>query len=140
MKTFLQGLLFGALTLVAPIKGLMALVMLFVAFDTVIGIYASIKSGYEFRSSRLFNLAVKSFFYMGSIMLAYGIDMLILGGTAMGIKLLSAKIAAVIWCYVEGLSIDEKSQMLGNRPFWTILKEGIKKAKSLKDDIKNIVQ
>jgi len=140
MKTYIQAGLFGMLTMLAPIKGLIALVMLFVAFDTIIGIYASIKAGYKFRSSRLFNLAVKSFFYMGSILLAYGIDCFILGGSAMGIKLISAKICTLIWCYVESLSIDEKSQMLGNRPFWTILKEGVKKAKSIKDDIKNIVQ
>jgi len=140
MRTYIQAALFGAITILAPIKGLMLLTMMFVGLDTIVGIYASLKTGYAFRSSRLFNLAVKTFFYTGSILLAYGIDMLVLGGTTFGVPLLSAKIATVIWCYIESKSIDEKSQMLGNRPFWTILKEGIKRAKSLKDDIKNIIQ
>ena len=140
MKTFIEGLLFGMLTFLTPIKGLILLIMLFVAFDTVIGIYASIKSGYKFRSSRLFNLAVKTFFYAGSIVLAFLIDKSVLIGPTFGIQFLSAKIATMIWVYIEVKSIDEKSQMLGNRPIWVILKEFVKKAKSLKDDIKNIVQ
>jgi hypothetical protein len=114
--------------------------MLFVAFDTIIGIYASVKSGYKFRSSRLFNLAVKTFFYTGSIVLAFLIDSSILSGPTFGINFLSAKLATIIWVYIEVKSIDEKSQMLGNKPIWTILKEFVKKAKSLKDDIKNLVQ
>ena len=138
MKTFLQGLLFSALTIIAPIKGLIALVMLFVAFDTIIGIYASIKTGHEFRSSRLFGLVIKTFFYTGSIMLAYGIDMLLLNGMAFGIKLLGAKVASVIWCWIESTSINEKSMMLGNRSIWEIIKEIIKRAKALKEDIKDV--
>lgn len=139
MKTFVEALIFSTLAFLAPIKGLIILIMLFVAFDTIIGIWASMKAGYKFRSSRLFNLAVKTFFYVGSIMLAYLLDLFILGGSAFGIKLISAKIATIIWCYIEAKSIDEKSIMLGNRPFWVILKEFVKKAKSIKDDIKNII-
>lgn len=138
IKTFIEGLAFSLLAFLAPIKGLILLIMLFVAFDTIVGIYASVKAGYKFRSSRLFNLVVKSFFYTGSIMLAYLIDTFILAGAAFGVKLLSAKIATIIWVWIEMKSIDEKSIMLGNRPFWTILKEVVKKAKSIKDDIKNI--
>ena len=138
MKTFIEGLIFSTMAFLAPIKGLIILIMLFVAFDTIIGIYASMKAGYKFRSSRLFNLVVKTFFYTGSIMLAYLIDTFVMGGMAFGIKLLSAKIATIVWCYIETKSIDEKSIMLGNRPIWTILKEFVKKAKSIKDDIKNI--
>jgi hypothetical protein len=139
MKTFIQALIFGTLTFLAPIQGLVIIAMLFVGMDTIIGIYASMKCGYKFRSSRLFNLAVKTFFYTGSILLAFLIDTFVFGGTAMGVKLLSAKICTIIWCYIESKSMDEKSQMIGNRPIWVIIKEGIKRAKSVKDDIKNII-
>jgi len=138
MKTFIEGLIFSTLAFLAPIKGLIVLIMLFVAFDTIIGIYASLKKGDAFRSSRLFNLVVKTFFYCGSILLAFVLDLHIFGGASFGVKLFSAKVATIIWCYIETKSIDEKSQMLGNRPIWTILKEFVKKAKSIKDDIKNI--
>ena len=135
---YIQAAIFGIATVLAPIKGLIGLVMLFVAFDTVIGIYASVKTGHEFRSSRLFGLVIKTFFYTGSIMLAYGIDMFLLGGGAFGIPFLSAKVAATIWCWIESTSINEKSMMLGNRSIWAIIKEMIKTAKALKEDIKNI--
>lgn len=138
MKTFMEGLIFSALAFLAPIKGLIMLIMLFVAFDTIVGIYASRKTGHKFSSARLFGLAVKTFFYTGSIMLAYLIDVFILGGIAFGVKLISAKIATIIWCYIETKSVDEKSVMLGNRPIWTILREFFKRAKALKDDLKNI--
>lgn len=138
MKAFIEGLIFSLLAFLAPIKGLIILITLFVGFDTIIGIYASKKTGNDFSSTRLFGLAVKTFFYMGSILLAYMIDTFVLGGTAFGIKLLSSKIVTVVWCYIETKSIDEKSVMLGNRSIWVILREFFKRAKALKDDLKNI--
>lgn len=140
MKTFIEGLIFATLTFLAPVKGLIILIMLFVAFDTIIGIWASMKAGYKFRSSRLFNLAVKTFFYTGSILLGFLIDKFVFGGPVFGVNMLSAKIATIVFCYIETKSIDEKSVMLGNRPIWVILKEFIKKAKSIKNDIKNLTE
>lgn len=137
---YLEGLLFSILTFLAPIKGLVILVMMMVLFDTIVGIYASVKRGDTFRSSRLFNLVVKTFFYTGSIMLAFLIDKYIFGAKLMGVDFMMSKIACILWTYIEIKSLDEKSVMLGNRPLWTIIKEFVKKAKSIKDDIKKIIE
>ena len=137
---YLEGLLFSIRTFLAPIKGLVILVMMMVLFDTIVGIYASVKRGDTFRSSRLFNLVVKTFFYTGSIMLAFLIDKYIFGAKLMGVDFMMSKIACILWTYIEIKSLDEKSVMLGNRPLWTIIKEFVKKAKSIKDDIKKIIE
>jgi hypothetical protein len=109
--------------------------------DTVFAIYATIKlNGIKsFQSNKLFNLAIKTFFYMGSLLLAFTIDTFIVSSNTMfGIELLFSKVIAILWIYIEVKSIDETSIKLGNKPLLTIIKEMINVFKSLKKDIGNI--
>jgi peptidoglycan biosynthesis protein MviN/MurJ (putative lipid II flippase) len=140
VTTFLKTALLTFFVFITPIKGMLCLISFAVALDTIFAIYVSIKQKgiNSFRSTKLFNLAVKTFFYMASILLAFLIDNYIFDKKLMDIHYLISKIVTFMWLYIEIKSIDETSQKLGNKSLWVILKELIAKAKDLKKDINEI--
>lgn len=126
------------LTLISPIKGLILLIGMSVVLDTLFAIYTSIKlNGWRsYQSTKLFNIVVKTFFYMGSIILTYFIDTHILEqNLIMGIPLFASKTITLFWVYIEVKSIDETSQKHGNEPFYVIVKKLMSRAKDIKKDI-----
>jgi hypothetical protein len=138
---FLKSLILAFISFLSPIYGIIFLLSLAVMTDTVFAIYATIKlNGIKsFQSNKLFNLAIKTFFYMGSLLLAFTIDTFIVSSNTMfGIELLFSKVIAILWIYIEIKSIDETSIKLGNKPLLTIIREMINVFKSLKKDIGNI--
>lgn len=138
---FLKSLILAFISFLSPIYGIIFLLSLAVMTDTVFAIYATIKLNgiNSFQSNKLFNLAIKTFFYMGSLLLAFTIDTFIVSSNTMfGIELLFSKVIAILWIYIEVKSIDETSIKLGNKPLLTIIKEMINVFKSLKKDIGNI--
>jgi len=139
MKQYVWTLLTIIISFLAPIQGLLLLMIAFVFFDTITGIYASVKlKGQEsFRSGILFNIVPKIFMYLSTIILAYGVDILIIN-EIFGMKYILAKILSIIFIYTEIKSIDENSMKLGNRSFWTVLKEIITRLRYLKKDINGL--
>lgn len=138
---FLKTLLVLITTILAPIKGLLLVTVMAVLLDTVFAIYTTIKLyGWKsYQSTKLFNIVVKSFFYLGSITLAFFIDMHIVGtNLIMGIELFLSKVITIFWLYIECKSIDETSQKLGNKSFYFTIKNLMTKAKELKKDINEI--
>lgn len=140
ISSFLKYCCFTFLLFITPIHGLLILISTAVFFDTFFAIYMNVKlKGWRsFSSTKLFNVVVKTFFYMGTILLAYLIDTHILEGRLFDVKNLISKIITFVWIYIEIKSIDETSMKLGNKSFWVILKELIKKTKDLKKDINDI--
>ena len=126
-----------ALTFISPVWGALLIVGCFVLFDTTFAVYKEIKlyGKSRFRSHYLFNIAPKTAFYMGCILLGFLIDTFIMEGSVMGINNLISKVMCLIFVYIEVKSIDETSMDLGNRSLWVILKDIIEKAKSCKKDI-----
>lgn len=139
MKT-ISLLLLSCLTVLAPIKGLIILLTLLVGADTIFGIYAAVKLGgkNKFKSTKLFNIVVKTFFYVGSLVVVFLADLYIFGGSIYAIPFLLSKITALFWFYIEVKSIDETSMKLGNKSLWVIIVEIIKKAKQFKQDLNDI--
>ena len=138
---FLKTLFLLIATILTPIKGLLLVTGFAVFLDTLFAIYTTIKlNGWiSYQSTKLFNIVVKSFFYLGSIMLAYAIDINIIGANLiMNIDLFLSKVITIFWLYIEVKSIDETSQKHGNKPFYVILKNVLEKAKDLKKDINEI--
>ena len=125
---------------ITPIYGLLSIITFAVGFDTLFAIYVSIKlNGIKsFRSTKLFNVVVKTFFYMGSIIFAFMIDKYMFEGKILDIPYLISKVITFVWLYIEIKSIDETSMKLGNRSLWVIIKEIINKGKSFKKDINEI--
>ena len=141
MKTIMT--LFATIgTFLMPIKGLIILLICFIAFDTLMAIYVAVKmKGWKsFRSALLRKgMTSKIFLYLGTVVLAFMADQFIMGGSSFGIKHLLSKGLAAIWCYAEIKSCDENSMKLGNRSFFVILKEFFQKMTGYKDEIKKIV-
>ena len=138
-KTF-TAIITTFLIFITPIYGLLSIITFAVGFDTLFAIYVSIKlNGIKsFRSTKLFNVVVKTFFYMGSIIFAFMIDKYMFEGKILDIPYLISKVITFVWLYIEIKSIDETSMKLGNRSLWVIIKEIINKGKSFKKDINEI--
>ena len=139
---FLKPILFSILTFFVPIQGLLLLLILAITLDTISSIYVSVKTrGWNsFRSALLRKgLSSKIFLYLGSVMLAYMVDVYILGGTTFGIQHLLSKGLTAIWVYSEIKSLDENSMLLGNKSFFVISKEFFKKITGYSKDIKDIL-
>jgi hypothetical protein len=136
--SFLKSIFIIALSFLSPIYGIISLLSMAVIADTIFAIYATIKTNgiNSFQSNKLFNLAIKTFFYMGSLLLAFTIDTVIVSSNTMfGIDLLFSKAVAVLWIYIEVKSIDETSIKLGNKPLLTLIKEIIGVFTRLKKDM-----
>ena len=141
LATFLKAFFLTIATFLTPIKGLLIITGMAVFLDTIFAIYTTIKlNGWSsYQSTKLFNIVVKSFFYLGSIVLAYFIDTNIVEkNTLFGINLLISKAVTIFWLYIECKSIDETSQKLGNKSFYFTIKNLMSKAKDLKKDINEI--
>ena len=138
LLTFCKTIFFAMITFLAPIKGLLLITGLCVLLDTFFAIYTTIKlNGWEsYQSTKLFNIVVKSFFYLGSIILAFFVDTHIIEkNTLFGVNLLVSKVVTIFWIYIEVKSIDETSQKLGNKSFYFTIKNLLTKLKDLKKDI-----
>ena len=128
------------LTFLTPIKGLLIFMIIAILFDTISGIYVSVKlKGWKsFSSTKFFNIVVKSFFYLVTIVMAYLADVFICEGSILGIKLLLSKAMLVVWSYNEFSSVNENSMKLGNKSIWVIIKEMLGKFKDIKKDLNDI--
>ena len=137
---FLKLSLLTFLVFVTPIKGMVCLISFAVFLDTVFAIYVSVsqRGWSSFKSTKFFNIVVKSFFYMATILLGFLIDSYIFEGKISGIPYLVSKIVTFVWLYIEIKSIYETSQKYGNKSLWLILKDLISKTKDLKNDINEI--
>ena len=140
MKSKITIALLTLFTFLTPLKGLFILISFAVSLDTIFAIYSviKIKGIKHIVSTKLFNLAVKTWFYLGSIILAYLVDLYVLDGQLFGIKTLLSKVICVVWVSIEAKSIDETNQKLGNKPFWETIKSLISKLKSLKKDLNDL--
>lgn len=133
--------MFGIIgTFLAPISGILYTLLFFTLLDTLFGIYRVIKlEGVKgLKSTKLFNVVVKLFFYLGATIGMFFIDKFILNDTKiMNIDFILTKAMAVSFIYIEVKSMDETSVKLGNRSIWVIFSEMIRKFKKIKKDIKN---
>lgn len=142
MKEYLLALVISALTVIAPAKAFVVTISLFVLADTALAIYWTVtKNGWKsFKSSKLFNIVVKTFFYMGAILLAFLVDTFIFEGVLLGIKLLITKGLTLMFCWIELKSIDETSMKLGNKSIWVHFRELIGKSKDIKKDLNEVIE
>ena len=88
------------MTFLAPIKGMVLLVIMAISIDTIFGIYYAIKNK-DYQSDKLFNVVVKTFFYSFSILFAFIVSKEIFEGQLFGIKYLSVKLVTAFWIYIE---------------------------------------
>ena len=142
MKEIIYGVILSITTILTPIKPFIFLIGLFVLLDTALGVYSTVKTkGLKyFRSNKLFNIVVKSFFYMLTVVLSFLVDTYIFGGSLLGISNLIMKTLSILILYIELKSIDENLIKLGNKSLWIQLKEMISKGKELKHDLGELIE
>lgn len=136
--TFLAGLVVTILAFLTPVIPLFAIVFSLVVFDTIYAVKSKVKRyGWEiFRSTKLFNIAVKLFFYLGSMIFAYLIDYyVIVDNHIQDIPLILTKAVTLMWVGIELKSLDETSQDNGNKPAMKVIMDVVKQAKKLKKDL-----
>lgn len=140
MKSFIVYLATAFAVIISPIQALLLIMIAFILFDTSLGIYTTIKlEGVAgFKSTKLFNVVVKSFFYLTSIILSFMLDVYMFDGKLLGIPLLLCKAMTMVWIYIEVKSMDESSMKLGNKSMWTILAEAVRRVKKIKKDLNEI--
>lgn len=106
MSKFLSGLLTSLFVFVSPVIPLILLVLVFVVFDTIIGMMCSYKQGVKLKSRVLSRIVTKITIYVLMLLLVYGLDVMILS-TWIETHMLVTKIGAGILCFIEAFSIDE---------------------------------
>lgn len=145
MKTFPLQLLTVLLLFFAPIQELVMVVGLAILCDTFTGIYKSVKlDGWKsIRSRKLSNIISKMVLYEISIIVLYPIDKFLLNELLLNIvsvQYFSTKVACVLLILVELTSIKENIEAALKIDIWKTLKNFIKRAKEVSnnvDDIKN---
>jgi hypothetical protein len=145
MKTFPLQLLTALLLFFAPIQQLVMVVGLAILCDTFTGIYKSVKlDGWKsIRSRKLSNIISKMVLYEVSIIVLFPIDKFLLNELLLNIvsvQFFSTKVACVLLILVELTSIKENIEEALKIDIWKTLKNFIKRAKEVSnnvDDIKN---
>lgn len=145
MKTFSLQLLTALLLFFAPIQQLVMVVGLAILCDTFTGIYKSVKlDGWKsIRSRKLSNIISKMVLYEVSIIVLFPIDKFLLNELLLNIvsvQFFSTKVACVLLILVELTSIKENIEEALKIDIWKTLKNFIKRAKEVSnnvDDIKN---
>ena len=131
----------SVLTLLMPIKGMLLLCFALVLIDTAFAVHTTINLNgrKSFRSVLLRRgLTRKIFYYFTSIIIMYSVDTLIFGGILFGIHMLLAKSVTLLFVYIEVKSVDENSQLLGNRPFVVVAKEALGFFKQIKSEVEGL--
>jgi hypothetical protein len=145
MKSFPLQLLTALLLFFAPIQQLVMVVGLAILCDTFTGIYKSVKlDGWKsIRSRKLSNIISKMVLYEIAIIVLFPIDKFLLNELLLNIvsvQFFSTKIACVLLVLVELTSIKENIEEALKIDIWKTLKNFIKRAKEVSnnvDDIKN---
>ena len=142
MKTFILNFLAIILAFISPIQGLILMMIGFILLDTIAGVYTTIRlhGKKSFRSGKLFNIVVKSFFYIFSVVLTLMLDKFVFEGHLFGISFLLSKSMTIFWTFIEIKSLDETSIKLGNKSFFELVKDMVKRLVNLKKDIKSIIE
>tara|TARA_R110002124_G_scaffold283449_2_gene459492 strand:- start:11775 stop:12224 length:450 start_codon:yes stop_codon:yes gene_type:complete len=127
-------------TFLTPVHGLFYMVGTAVLIDTSYAIYYTIKkNGWEsFNSHKLFNVVVKTFFYMSTIFLSFMASNHITDGELFSIDLFLPKFTSALWVFIELKSIDETNVKFGNNSILITIKKILNWLKLLKKDITDL--
>lgn len=126
------------LTFLAPIKGLLILVMLMVLLDFISALWATKFTKETITSHKMWNTVPKMICYLLAIIIGYCIDIFIIGGPLFGIASAIARFASIFVLAIELKSIDENWIKMGNESLAVKLKKIILFVKEFKSDLNNI--
>lgn len=143
MKTYLLNAIAGLLLFFTPIQGLVITVGMIVLLDTFTGIFKSVKlKGWcSIRSRILSNIISKMLLYEMCIVLLFPIDKFLLNDLLLhliSVEYFATKLTCIVIILIEGTSIKENIEEALNIKIWQILRNIIKRAKEVKQDIDDL--
>lgn len=143
MKTYLLNAIAGLLLFFTPIQGLVITVGMIVLLDTFTGIFKSVKlKGWcSIRSRILSNIISKMLLYEMCIVLLFPIDKFLLNDLLLhliSVEYFATKLTCIVIILIEGTSIKENIEEALNIKIWQILRNTIKRAKEVKQDIDDL--
>ena len=125
-----------------PIKPLILLVGVCISLDTFFGIFRAIKQRQRITSRALSAVISKMALYEFALILFYFIDSIILNDIAKSftpVDLFVTKMVAAVLVSVEVLSILENIKLATGHDFIGMAKKTLKRSKSLKDEVQDII-
>jgi hypothetical protein len=121
-----------------PIKFIMLTVGFAIMADTLVGLYRAKKKGEKITSRKLSQVISKMVLYQSSVVLFFCIEQFILADFIIlftGIPLFLTKLVGALLVFIEIQSINESLESLTGKGIWDRLKELIRRAKDIKEDI-----
>lgn len=141
-ETILKSIGLVLVAFFAPIVPLLILIGFAILIDTIFGIIASVKNKKPIVSNKLARILTKSIIYMSLVLLAYGIDYILIGEILLNyfkIHLLFTKLIGIGIVFVEVFSIDEKIRAFNNnKGIWYYFKRILSKGKQITASVKDI--
>lgn len=135
-----MGLLTSVFVFITPVIPLMYLVLAFIMMDTFSGVLSAKHLGKPIKSRTLSRVVSKITIYVFTLLLIFGLDVLVLS-TWIETDMLVTKIGAGVLCFIEGFSIDENIRKCnGNKGvgyYFNKIFDLVKKAKTKYNDVIN---
>ena len=129
----------------APMQGLMIAVAMAIIMETFFLIYRCAKDPeLDFNAmDSLVDLLSKIVMYELCIICLYTMDFFFLSDITFklfSIEFLITKACAIVFIFVEGVSIKEHFEKATGRDVWALLKGALGKAKEVKDSVKDLIE
>lgn len=141
--TFLKKFLLIIILFFAPIKGIIILVGMMIAVDTVTGILRSKKIGLPITSRRASHIVSKLVLYESAVLLFFCIEHFILGDFIMliiSIKYLLTKLVAITLIGIELKSINENMTTVIGYSLFNKFKDLLLRAKEFKEEYNKFIK
>ncbi len=130
------------LAAIIPIKPLVLLVGVCISLDTFFGVFRAYKQGKKITSRGLSSVISKMALYEFALILFYFIDSIILNDIAKSftpVDLFVTKMVAAVLVSVEVLSILENVKLATGHDFIGMAKKTLRRSKSVKDEVQDII-
>lgn len=141
MKLTIKTIVWPLIAFFAPVKEIIILMICMIFIDTITGIWKSVKLGVPITSRMLSRIISKLILYCGGVLLVYGVDSLLMNDILMRfftVDLLMTKVVAMIFAFIELISINENWKAVKGFDIWEKFKELTKRAKTIKEEITDL--
>lgn len=141
MSKYFAYTLSAVILLFCPIYDLLIAVGAAIILDTVTGVFKSVRlHGWRsIRSRKLSDIVSKMLLYEICVILLFLIDKFVLNEFvqhAFGFEFMFTKICAILLIFIELVSIKENIEEAYKIDIWKMLKNTVKRAREINDDIK----
>ena len=124
-----------------PISGILIMIGVLIAIDTMTGIWKAKKLGEKITSRKLSSIISKLALYEVTVIMFFLIDKFILNDiilTFFSVPFMLTKIVALVLASIEVMSINESYKQIYHLDLWQSMKLLFARAKDIKEDINKI--